>query len=66
MPKVKRHSGAKKKFKVTGTGKLTRRHAMQSHNLEKKSQKRKRAFGPSDQPVDESNVKQILKLLGRK
>ena len=65
MPKVKTHSLAKKKFKVTGTGKLTRRHAMKSHNLEKKSQKRKRAFG-SDQPVDESNVKQILKLLGRK
>ena len=65
MPKVKRHSGAKKKFKVTGTGKLTRRRAMQSHYLEKKSQKRKRAFG-NDQPVHESNVKQVLKLLGRK
>jgi len=65
MPKVKRHSGAKKKFKVTGTGKLTRRRAMQSHYLEKKSQKRKRAFG-NDQPLDESNVKQILKMLGRK
>ena len=65
MPKVKTHSLAKKKFKVTGTGKLTRRHAMKSHKLEKKSQKRKRAFG-NDQPVDESNVKQILKLLGRK
>ena len=65
MPKVKRHSGAKKKFKVTGTGKLTRRRAMQSHYLEKKSQKRKRAFG-NDQPVDESNVKAVLKLLGRK
>ena len=65
MPKVKRHSGAKKKFKVTGTGKLTRRRAMQSHYLEKKSQKRKRAFR-TDQPVDESNVKQILKMLGRK
>jgi ribosomal protein L35 len=38
---------------------------MKSHNLEKKSQKRKRAFR-SDQPVDESNVKAVLKLLGRK
>jgi|GEM_PF-6660977 ribosomal protein L35 len=38
---------------------------MQSHILEKKSQKRKRAFG-NDQPVDKSNVKQILKLLGRR
>jgi ribosomal protein L35 len=38
---------------------------MKSHKLEKKSQKRKRAFG-NDQPVHESNVKQVLKLLGRK
>ena len=65
MPKAKRHSGAKKRFKLTGTGKLTRKHAMQSHNLEKKSQKRKRAFG-NDQQVDESNAKAVLKLLGRK
>ena len=65
MPKVKTHSGAKKKFKLTGTGKLTRRRAMQSHLLEKKSQKRKRAFA-NDQPVHESNVKQVLKMLGRR
>ena len=65
MPKQKTNSGAKKKFKVTGTGKLRRRHAMQSHILEKKSQKRKRAFR-SDQSVDESNVKQVLKMLGRR
>ena len=65
MPKMKTSSGAKKRFKVTGAGKILRRHAMKSHNLEKKSQKRKRAFG-SDQPVDESNVKAVLKLLGRK
>ena len=32
--KVKTGSGAKKRFKVTGTGKLIRRHAMKSHNLE--------------------------------
>jgi len=38
---------------------------MKSHKLEKKSQKRKRAFG-NDQPVHESNVKQVLKLLGRR
>ena len=65
MPKVKTHSLAKKKFKVTGTGKLTRRHAMKSHKLEKKSQKRKRTFG-NDQPLDASNVKAVLKLLGRR
>ena len=42
MPKKKTHSGAKKRFKITGTGKLMRRHGMKSHILEKKSPKRKR------------------------
>jgi len=42
MPKMKTHSGAKKRFKVTGRGKVTARHAMTSHNLGKKSAKRKR------------------------
>ena len=41
MPKQKTHSGAKKRFKITGTGKLMRRHGMKSHILEKKSPKRK-------------------------
>ena len=45
MPKIKTKSGAKKRFKVTATGKIKRRHAMQSHILEKKSAKRKRDFG---------------------
>ena len=45
MPKDEDRIGAKKRFKVTGTGKLLRRHAMKSHNLEQKSAKRKRAFG---------------------
>ena len=44
MPKMKSHSGAKKRFKVTGTGKVLMRHAFSSHNLEKKSAKRKRDF----------------------
>lgn len=42
MPKMKTHSGAKKRFKVTGTGKLTRRKANLNHILEKKSPGRKR------------------------
>jgi large subunit ribosomal protein L35 len=42
MPKMKSHSGAKKRFKVTGTGKVQARHAFSSHILEKKSPKRKR------------------------
>ena len=39
MPKMKTRSGAKKRFKVTGTGKLLRRDTMKSHNLEHKSAK---------------------------
>ena len=42
MPKMKTHSGAKKRFKVTGTGKLTRRSSNLTHILEKKSPGRKR------------------------
>ena len=42
MPKMKTHSGTKKRFKVTGTGKVRGRSAFTSHILEKKSPKRKR------------------------
>ena len=45
MPKMKTHSGAKKRFKLTGKGKVRARHAMTSHILEKKSAKRKRRLG---------------------
>ena len=65
MPKTKRQSAAKKRFKVTGTGKLTRRHAMRSHLLEKKSPKRKRSFRKA-MPLDASNVSAVKKLLGLK
>jgi large subunit ribosomal protein L35 len=44
MPKMKTHSGAKKRFKVTATGKVRGRHAFTSHILEKKSPKHKRAL----------------------
>ena len=64
MPKVKRSSGAKKRFKLTGGGKLLRRHAMKSHNLEKKSSKRRRGFR-KDYEVSSSDVKSVKKLLGR-
>jgi large subunit ribosomal protein L35 len=63
MPKQKTNSGAKKRFKVTGTGKLLRRHGMKSHNLEKKSQKRKRGFR-RDHPVDASDAREVRRLLG--
>ncbi len=42
MPKMKSHSGAKKRFKLTSKGKVRARHAMRSHILGKKSAKRKR------------------------
>ena len=64
MPKMKRSSGAKKKFKVTGTGKLLRRKAGQSHNLGPKSPKLKRAFN-KDQKVAPANTKTVKKLLGK-
>ena len=63
MPKQKRHSGAKKRFKVTGTGKLLRRKAMKSHLLGKKSAKRKRSFG-KDHAVDPVDTREVKRLLG--
>ena len=66
MPKQKTHSSAKKRFKLSATGKLSRRQAYQSHNLgAAKSPKRKRAFG-HDQPVDDTNRPAILRMLGRR
>lgn len=62
MPKKKTHSGAKKRFKLTGTGKLLRRRAMKSHLLEKKSPKRKRGFG-KDTAVAPSDVRQVKRML---
>ena len=62
MPKQKTVSGAKKRFKVSGAGKLLRRRAMQSHNLEKKSAKRRRSFR-RDNAVHESNAGAVEKQL---
>jgi large subunit ribosomal protein L35 len=64
VPKQKTNSSTKKRIKVTGTGRLLRRHAMKSHNLEKKTAKRKRGFR-RDIPVDPSDVRQVRRLLGR-
>ena len=63
-PKQKTNSSAKKRFKMTGAGKLLRRHAMKSHNLEKKSAKRRRSFRP-DYSVAESDARSVRRLLGR-
>jgi large subunit ribosomal protein L35 len=63
MPKQKTHSGAKKRFKLTGSGKLMRRHGMKSHILEKKTPKRKRAFA-RDQAVSKNDTPGVKRLLG--
>ena len=64
MPKMKTKSSAKKRFKLTGSGKLKRKHAFKSHILTKKSKKRKLAL-THDTTVhksDEENVKLMLRL----
>ena len=62
MPKVKTNSGAKKRFRFTGTGKIKRRHAYHSHILTKKTKKQKRNLVHTA-IVDPSNVKQGRDLL---
>ena len=62
MPKMKTNPGAKKRFSLTGTGKIKRKHAFKSHILTKKATKRKRNldyFGQVSKP-DTKNVKLML------
>jgi large subunit ribosomal protein L35 len=65
MPKTKTSSSVKKRFKVTAGGKLLRRRAMQSHNLTKKTSKRKRRFS-KDQPVSKADERALRQLFGSK
>ncbi|HWQ22527.1 MAG TPA: 50S ribosomal protein L35 [Gaiellaceae bacterium] len=60
---MKTSRSAKKRFKLTGAGKLLRRHAMRSHNLEKKSSKRRRGFRKVYEVAasDARNVKKLLR-----
>jgi large subunit ribosomal protein L35 len=64
MPKMKTNSGAKKRFTLTGTGKIKRKHAFKSHILTKKSTKRKRNLTYAGQvdKADRKNVKLLLAL----
>ena len=64
MPKMKPHSGAKKRFRVTGSGKLMRERAGKRHLLEHKSSRVTRRLS-KDQVVAASDVKQVKKLLGK-
>jgi large subunit ribosomal protein L35 len=63
MPKMKTHSGAKKRFKVTAGGKVRGRHAFTSHILEKKSPKRKRTLG-APAILSSHDAPRVKKLLG--
>ncbi len=65
MPKMKTNSGAKKRFKLTGTGKIKRKHAYKSHILTKKSTKRKRNLGYWT-IIDKSNENNVKLLLNMK
>ncbi|MCF6295945.1 MAG: 50S ribosomal protein L35 [Flavobacteriaceae bacterium] len=64
MPKMKTKSSAKKRFKLTGTGKIKRKHAFKSHILTKKSKKRKLKLTHDTlvHKSDENSVKQMLRL----
>ncbi len=65
MPKMKTHSGTKKRFKVTATGKVRGRSAFSSHILEKKSPKRKRRLG-APAVISKHDEAQVKTLLGAK
>jgi large subunit ribosomal protein L35 len=62
MPKVKTKSGAKKRFKLTGTGKIKRKHAYKSHILTKKETKQKRNLRNAGL-VDKTDVPRVKKML---
>ncbi len=64
MPKMKTNSGAKKRFTLTGSGKIKRKHAYKSHILTKKSKKRKRnlTYFSTVNKADENNIKLLLNL----
>jgi large subunit ribosomal protein L35 len=63
MPKNKTHSGTKKRFRVTGSGKVMREQANKRHLLESKASKRTRRLS-ADVEVAPADVKRIKKLLG--
>jgi large subunit ribosomal protein L35 len=65
MPKMKVNPGAKKRFTLTGTGKIKRKHAYKSHILTKKSTKRKRNLGYFT-TVDQTDARNVRLLLGMK
>ena len=65
MPKMKTHSGAKKRFRLTAKGKVRGRHAFTSHILEKKSPKKKRFHG-TPLILSDHDAPRVKRLLGAK
>jgi large subunit ribosomal protein L35 len=65
MPKMKTNPGAKKRFTLTGTGKIKRKHAYKSHILTKKEKKRKRNLTYFSL-VDKADLKNVKLLLAMK
>ncbi len=63
MPKMKTDRGAAKRFKVTGTGRIRRRHAFRNHLLEKKGARRLRRLG-HEAEVSGGDLRQVKRLLG--
>jgi large subunit ribosomal protein L35 len=64
MPKMKTHSGAAKRFRITGTGKVMRRRANRQHLFEHKSSRVTRRLY-DEVPVAPADVREIKKLLGK-
>jgi len=64
MPKMKTNSSAKKRFTITGSGKIKRKHAFKSHILTKMSTKRKRnlTYAGTVSKADEPNIKLLLNM----
>lgn len=63
MPKMKTHSGAKKRFKKTANGKIKRKKANKGHLLTKKSPKRKRQLRKSTIVDDKANRERVKRML---
>jgi large subunit ribosomal protein L35 len=64
MPKMKTHSGTKKRFRLTGTGKIMREQTNYRHYLEAKSSRRTRRLS-SDVVVSKADTKRVKRLLGK-
>ena len=62
MPKMKTNSGAKKRFALTGSGKIKRKHAFKSHILTKKTKQQKRNLTHSGL-IDTTNMKSVREML---